>query len=88
MHPLKRSLVLVALALASACSSQARAALKPGDPAPDFTAQAWLAGEAFEYSLAEALRALHAGCRGTCARRRRPPGATETSGWRVRGSKE
>lgn len=56
MHPLKRSLVLAALALASACSSQARAALKPGDPAPDFTAQAWLAGEAFEYSLAEALR--------------------------------
>lgn len=56
MIDLKRSLVLAALALASACSSQARATLQPGDAAPDFTAPAWLAGEAFEYSLAEALR--------------------------------
>lgn len=56
MHPLKRSLVLAALAIASACSFQAQATLQPGDPAPDFNAPAWLAGEAFEYSLAEALR--------------------------------
>lgn len=56
MNPIKRSLVLAALALASACSFQARATLQPGDAAPDFSAPAWLAGEAFEYSLAEALR--------------------------------
>jgi len=56
MNPIKRSLVLAALALASACSFQARASLQPGDPAPDFSAPAWLAGEPFEYSLAEALR--------------------------------
>ena len=56
MHPIKRSLVLAALALASACSFQARATLQPGDAAPDFKAPAWLAGEAFEYSLAEALQ--------------------------------
>ena len=56
MNPIKRSLVLAALALASACSFDARATLQPGDAAPDFSAPAWLAGEAFEYSLAEALR--------------------------------
>lgn len=56
MNAIKRSVVLAALALASACSFQARATLQPGDPAPDFTAPAWLAGEAFEYSLAKALR--------------------------------
>lgn len=56
MHPIKRSLVLAALALASACSFQARATLQPGDAAPDFSAPAWLAGEAFDYSLADALR--------------------------------
>ena len=32
------------------------AALKAGDPAPSFTAPAYLAGEPFEYSLAEALQ--------------------------------
>lgn len=56
MNPIKRSLVLAALALASACSFQARATLQPGDPAPDFSAPAWLAGESFEYSLSQALR--------------------------------
>ena len=56
MHALKRSLVLAALALASACSPQARATLAVGDAAPDFSAPAWLAGEPFEYSLADALR--------------------------------
>src|SRR5690606_27977187 len=56
MNAIKRSFVLAALALASACSFQARATLQPGDPAPDFSAPAWLAGEAFDYSLAKALR--------------------------------
>jgi peroxiredoxin len=56
MTTLKQTLVLAALALASACSPQARATLQPGDAAPDFTAPAWLAGEAFEYSLSRALR--------------------------------
>lgn len=56
MTRLKRNLVLAALALASACSFQAQATLKPGDPAPDFTAPSWLAGEPFEYSLSSALR--------------------------------
>ena len=56
MHAIPRSLVLAAFVLASACSSQARATLVPGDPAPDFTAPAWLAGEAFDYSLSKALR--------------------------------
>src|SRR5690606_10721677 len=32
------------------------AQLKPGAPAPDFTLEATLAGEAFEFSLAEALK--------------------------------
>lgn len=56
MHALKRSLVLAAFALASACSPQAHATLEVGDSAPDFTAPAWLAGEPFEYVLADALR--------------------------------
>lgn len=56
MNTLKNSLVLAVLALASACSFKAQATLQPGDAAPDFTAPAWLAGEAFEYSLADALR--------------------------------
>jgi peroxiredoxin Q/BCP len=37
-------------------SSPASAALSPGDPAPDFTAQASLAGKTFAYSLAAARR--------------------------------
>ena len=32
------------------------AALKPGDPAPDFTTQATLAGKPFEFKLADALK--------------------------------
>ena len=56
MNTITRSLVLAALAVASACSFQAHATLQPGDPAPDFTAPAWLAGEPFEYSLSKALR--------------------------------
>ncbi|WP_087042409.1 peroxiredoxin [Caballeronia ptereochthonis] len=34
----------------------AGATLKPGDPAPDFTAQASLGGNVYEYSLADALK--------------------------------
>ncbi|MBV8063729.1 MAG: peroxiredoxin, partial [Nevskia sp.] len=34
----------------------ALAALKPGDKAPDFTAQASLGGKVFSFSLAEALK--------------------------------
>lgn len=41
---------------AAACAQPASAALKPGDSAPDFTAPGWLAGEAFRFNLAEALR--------------------------------
>jgi peroxiredoxin Q/BCP len=37
-------------------SSAADAALKPGDPAPDFTVQAAQGGKEFTFSLAEALR--------------------------------
>lgn len=37
-------------------SFNAHADLKPGDPAPDFTAQATLGGKEFTYSLHDALR--------------------------------
>jgi thioredoxin-dependent peroxiredoxin len=37
-------------------AAPAQAALKPGDPAPDFKAQASLAGNVFTFSLAEALK--------------------------------
>jgi peroxiredoxin len=47
--------LLAAVALAAA-ALPAQAALKPGDAAPDFTLQASLAGKAFQYSLADALR--------------------------------
>jgi peroxiredoxin len=54
--PMMRFVTLVA-ALALACTAgAARAALKPGDAAPAFTAQASLGGKVFEFSLAEALR--------------------------------
>jgi peroxiredoxin len=43
-------------ALCSALSLPAWAALKPGDTAPDFSAQASLAGKAFNYSLRDALK--------------------------------
>ena len=41
--------------LASSIAAPALAALKAGDPAPAFTAQASLAGKAFSYSLHDAL---------------------------------
>jgi len=44
------------LAAAMAClSSLAQAALKPGDPAPDFSAHAALAGKEFTFVLSQAL---------------------------------
>lgn len=45
-----------ALAIVLATAMPAEAALKPGDAAPKFTAQASLAGKAFPFSLAEALK--------------------------------
>ncbi len=51
----KNTLFALAIAALAAWSLQAQAALEPGDRAPDFSAPAWLAGEEFEFSLAEAL---------------------------------
>ena len=48
--------VLLATALSCAILSPATAALKAGDTAPDFEAQASLAGKANDYSLKEALK--------------------------------
>ncbi|SAK63226.1 AhpC/TSA family protein [Caballeronia hypogeia] len=46
-----------ALAVAAAVYSlSAGATLKPGDPAPEFTAQASLGGNVYDYSLADALK--------------------------------
>ncbi len=42
--------------LCSLFCAPAQAALKPGDPAPDFTAQASLGGKVFTFSLADALK--------------------------------
>jgi len=47
---------LVAALLAVALAQPALAALKAGEAAPDFSAQASLAGKAFSYSLADALK--------------------------------
>ena len=44
------------LLLASLIATPAWAALKPGDAAPDFTAQAAVGGKDFSFSLAEALK--------------------------------
>jgi thioredoxin-dependent peroxiredoxin len=48
--------LLMGLLLSSALSLPALAALKQGDPAPDFTTQASHAGKAFSYSLKDALK--------------------------------
>ena len=48
--------VLAALVLSAALGQPALAALKAGDMAPDFSAQASLAGKSFSYSLADALK--------------------------------
>lgn len=50
------SFSLALSALLAACSPSGAQALKPGDKAPDFTAQAALAGKVYTYSLAAALR--------------------------------
>src|SRR5690606_1737733 len=49
------SRLLALLGLACLLHGAALAQLKPGAPAPDFTLQASLAGEVFEFSLKEAL---------------------------------
>lgn len=46
----------LAAAVLIAAAFPASAALKVGDPAPDFKAPAYLAGEPFEYTLADALQ--------------------------------
>jgi peroxiredoxin Q/BCP len=52
---MKRLLLLSGL-VAALVALPAAAALKPGDAAPDFTASASLGGNAFTYSLADALK--------------------------------
>ena len=49
---------LAAIALAAGCvvATPSLAALKPGDAAPDFTAQAAVGGNEFSFSLADALK--------------------------------
>jgi thioredoxin-dependent peroxiredoxin len=47
---------LTALLLMLGCTATAMATLNPGDKAPDFTTQASLAGKAFDFSLAKALK--------------------------------
>jgi peroxiredoxin len=42
--------------VASLVATPALAALKPGDPAPDFTAESAVGGKDFTFSLAEALK--------------------------------
>jgi peroxiredoxin len=46
----------IAFGLACTFALPAVAALKPGDKAPDFTAQAAVGGEEFKFSLADALK--------------------------------
>ncbi len=56
---MKRSLIAAALACAAGLSFYAltaEATLKPGDAAPEFTAQASLGGKTYTYSLADELR--------------------------------
>ncbi len=48
--------LIVGLVLSSALATPAFAALKPGTHAPDFSTPASVAGKAFDFSLAEALK--------------------------------
>lgn len=48
--------VVALTALCTALASPALAALKPGAKAPDFSAQAYLAGQPFTFKLADALK--------------------------------
>ena len=50
-----KKLVAIAL-LAAACAAPSYAALKAGDTAPDFTAQASIGGKQFTFALADALK--------------------------------
>jgi peroxiredoxin len=52
---MKRAVVCAALA-ALCATAPARADLKPGAKAPDFTAPAYMAGKPFNYHLADALK--------------------------------
>jgi len=49
-------MILLSTALLALTATVAQAALKEGDTAPDFKAQASLAGKAFNFSLKEALK--------------------------------
>ncbi|NML24702.1 peroxiredoxin [Zoogloea dura] len=51
-----KRLILPGLLLSAVLASPAHAALNEGDKAPEFTAQASLAGKAFNYSFREALK--------------------------------
>jgi peroxiredoxin len=53
-HPFRPA--LVALLALAASASPAWAALRPGTPAPMFSAPAYLAGQPFQFSLAQALK--------------------------------
>jgi peroxiredoxin len=55
IRPSRRTLALAG-ALATLVTLPAAAALKAGDQAPPFTAQASMAGKIFDFSLAEALK--------------------------------
>lgn len=55
MKSFKYTLIALAFSVLGACSQPAQATLQPGDAAPGFTAPAWLAGEEFEFRLADAL---------------------------------
>src|SRR5262252_2397529 len=48
--------LLLTVAVAGACALPAMAALEQGKPAPDFKAQASLAGKEFTYSLKDSLK--------------------------------
>ncbi|MCL4184974.1 MAG: peroxiredoxin [Burkholderiaceae bacterium] len=55
MKPTSAAL-LATCVLAATTPNPAHAELKPGDPAPDFTAPAALGGQPFSFSLADALK--------------------------------
>jgi peroxiredoxin len=54
-RPVKPSTLILSFCL-GLFATASMAALKPGDPAPDFTVDAALGGEAFTFSLADALK--------------------------------
>jgi len=53
---LRPVLLAAAAALLAAAPLASRAALKPGDAAPDFTTEAALGGKSFQFALADALK--------------------------------